>query len=506
VFRFGHDLFRQTIYEGVSFRRRRELHIRIGDLLETQVDTDEQAALLAMHYDLAEAHEPAWKYLVVAGEHAERLYANVEATTFFEQALGHAGHLPELAPEDKERVAESLGDICERSGDHDRAAAAYGDARSFAPADPRTRARLWRKAGVLYEHRSKYSSALRLYGRARRLLTDAGIAIDPELAEIEVAYAGVRFRQGKYRECMARAGLARKEAEASGHRAGLGHALQLLDLCAISIEENNGAFGHRALAIFEELGDLIGQSNVLNNLGTAAFYQGQWLEALDLYQRAAEVCGRAGDTLRKGQPQNNMAEIFIDQGKVGEAEELLEELRASWARLPYPFGVGVATLNLGRAALRAGDFARADTRFADARGQFEEMDSRYYLSECELSMLELRLRTRAGRDDVADVERVSADIDAREGDPYLAYPLARMKAVALARGGDAERALEVVSESINEAEVAGYLFDLACGLRIRVALAPLADRPPGTDDQSRSDNLFASLGVINPPTWDLASA
>ncbi len=506
VFRFGHDLFRQTIYEGVSFRRRRELHIRIGELLETQVDTEEQAALLATHYHLAEAHGPAWKYLVKAGTQAVRLYANVEAATFFDQALGHAAHLSDLAPEEKEGMAESLGDICERSGDHDRAAAAYSDARSFASADPCTRARLWRKAGVLHEHRSKYSSALRLYGRARRLLADAGIGVDPELAEIAVAYAGVRFRQGKYRECMTWATLARKEAEASGHRSGLAHALQLLDLCAISIEENNGAFGHRALAIFEELGDLIGQSNVLNNLGTAAFYLGQWLEALDLYQRAAEVCGRAGDTLRKGQPQNNMAEIFIDQGKVAQAEELLVELRESWARLPYPFGVGVATLNLGRAALRAGDFDRAGSLFADARQQFAEMDSRYYLSECELSMLELQLRTRAGRDDVDDVESVSAAIDAREGDPYLAYPLARMRAVALARAGDAARALEVITTSINAAEVAGYLFDLAGGLRLRAALAPLAGREPEADDQSRSDNLFASLGVIDTPTWDLTPA
>ena len=103
VFRFGHDLFRQTIYEGVSFRRRRELHIRIGDLLETRVDTREQAALLAMHYHLAEAHGPAWTYLVSTGKQADGLYANVEAATFFEQALGHATHLPELDPEDKER-------------------------------------------------------------------------------------------------------------------------------------------------------------------------------------------------------------------------------------------------------------------------------------------------------------------------------------------------------------------------------------------------------------------
>ena len=506
VFRFGHDLFRQTIYEGVSFRRRRELHTRIGDLLQTSADTEEQAALLAMHYHLAEAHGPAWRYLVEAGGQADRLYANVEAATFFDQALGHAAHLPDLASEEKERVAESLGDICERSGDHDRAAAAYAAARALALASPVTRARLWRKAGVLYEHRSRYSSALRLYGRARRLLADAGITVDPELAEIAVAYGGVRFRQGKYRECMTWATRARREAEASGHRSGLAHTLQLLDLCAISIEENNGSFGHRASAIFEELGDLIGQSNVLNNLGTAAFYQGQWLEALDLYQRSSELCGRAGDTLRKGQPQNNMAEIFIDQGKVVEAEQLLVELRESWARLPYPFGVGVATLNLGRAASRAGDFNRAGALFAEARQQFAEMDSRYYLSECELSMLELRLRTRANDDDVADVERVSADIEAREGDPYLAYPLARMRAVALARSGDAAAALGVITASINEAEVAGYLFDLAGGLRLRADLAPLAGRLPEAIDQSRSHNLFARLGVVDPPTWDLAPA
>ena len=112
-----------------------------------------------------------------------------------------------------------------------------------------------------------------------------------------------------------------------------------------------------------------------------------------------------------------MAEIFIDQGKVTEAEEMLLRLRPMWERLPYPFGVGVAILNLGRAALRAGDFARADTMFADAWQRFADMDSRFYLSECELSMLELRLRTRASRNDVTDVERVSADIDAREGDP-----------------------------------------------------------------------------------------
>ena len=56
--------------------------------------------------------------------------------TFFDQALGHAVHLPDLATQEKERVAESLGDICERSGDLDRAEAAYTRARALVPAGP----------------------------------------------------------------------------------------------------------------------------------------------------------------------------------------------------------------------------------------------------------------------------------------------------------------------------------------------------------------------------------
>jgi len=74
----------------------------------------------------------------------------------------------------------------------------------------------------------------------------------------------------------------------------------------------------------------------------------------------------------------------------------------------------------------------------------------------------------------------------------------------LARSGDAPRALQVITTSVNEAEVAGYLFDLAAGLALRAALAPMAGQEPEENDQSRSDNLFASLGVVDPPRWDLA--
>ena len=142
-----------------------------------------------------------------------------------------------------------------------------------------------------------------------------------------------------------------------------------------------------------------------------------------MYQKASERFGRAGDRLRTGAPLNNMAEILIDQGKAAEAESLLDELRSDWRRLPYPLGVGVVTLNLGRAALRAGDFGHAEALLADASEQFAGLESLYYVSECELSLLELRLRTRTGDDDVADVEKVSADIPSARGRPIPGLPV-----------------------------------------------------------------------------------
>src|SRR5262249_12882105 len=50
--RFRHDLFRAVAYEGLSFRRRREMHARIGAILEERAGTatDDVSNLLSLHF------------------------------------------------------------------------------------------------------------------------------------------------------------------------------------------------------------------------------------------------------------------------------------------------------------------------------------------------------------------------------------------------------------------------------------------------------------------------
>src|SRR4051794_14427080 len=61
--RFRHALMRDAAYEGLAYRRRRDLHLRAGETIERQRATDDaDLDLLALHFFHARADERAWQY------------------------------------------------------------------------------------------------------------------------------------------------------------------------------------------------------------------------------------------------------------------------------------------------------------------------------------------------------------------------------------------------------------------------------------------------------------
>jgi predicted ATPase len=67
AFRFRHALIRDAAYDGLPYRRRRQLHSRAGDAIERSAkDPDEQAELLSMHNFHAAAFSKAWPFSVIA--------------------------------------------------------------------------------------------------------------------------------------------------------------------------------------------------------------------------------------------------------------------------------------------------------------------------------------------------------------------------------------------------------------------------------------------------------
>ena len=93
VYRFGHAVVRQTLYDGLSLTRRQRLHVRAAEALES-VHTQNLTAhfpALARHYQEAgsAAADPAKavEYSVRAGEAAQAVFAHEDAIRHWEAAL-----------------------------------------------------------------------------------------------------------------------------------------------------------------------------------------------------------------------------------------------------------------------------------------------------------------------------------------------------------------------------------------------------------------------------------
>lgn len=490
--RFHHDLFRAVAYEGLSYARRRDLHRGVGGVLERRRG-DEAAALLSLHFFEAGEHAKAWRYSVLAGDHARAGHANVDAAELYERALAAAEGLSDARPEEVARVAESLGDVCELAARYDEAATAYRLARHLLADRPLDQARLLSKAGVLLERAARYEDAITEHEHALAELDDSGIDDEELRARLELALAGVLLRQGKLEECVAWCGLAAGNAERASARRELAHAYYLLDVATTQLGRPDERYRERALPIYEEIGDLVGQASVLNNLGIGAYYEGRWDEAVGFYRRSCAASLRAGDVASAAMVRNNEAEILSDQGRLDEAREFFEEALRAFRAARHRGAAAVCMSNLGRCAARSGRFDEAHElleealRDAESFGATETaLNTRARLAEC----LVLAGRHREGFAHASDtLRRAGGGNDTRA----LRAMLDRLLGVAEAQDRAPDQARPHFAESLALARAAGAEFEEA------LTLHALAETGVDVTGEHDAEALLERLGVISLP-------
>ena len=347
------------------------LHERAAESIERHAKgTDEHAGLLSLHYMHAERYEDTWKHAVIAGDHASELYANAEAATYYRRATRPRRGPKNPVPGCRPRLGVA-GDATERTGAYDDAAKAYAQARHLAGAST-DRSRLLRKSGVVHERTARYRAALSCYTTRPRPRAREGRRTDRSHRALRAARDRVCRRALPPRETRRLPALGRdrgREAARIDYQPGLAHALYLQGIVLASLGRPSPAIAGRSLAIYEELGDLIGQGNALNNMGIEAYFRGRWSESLDLYERSAKARDQAGDVTGAATQQNNIAEVLSDQGHLARARELFVAAREVWTAAGYQIGVALATSNLGRVAGPAGDLDLGGRLLADrARG------------------------------------------------------------------------------------------------------------------------------------------
>jgi class 3 adenylate cyclase/tetratricopeptide (TPR) repeat protein len=496
AFRFRHALFRDAAYEGLSYRRRGELHAKVGEAYERleEQQAGEYSELLSLHFFHAGEHEKTYRYSLAAGGRAQAKFANVEAADFFRRALDVAGKL-DLPAAEVAQVWESLGDVSELAGLYSVAAEAYAKSHKL-----HEQPRLLLKEGIIRERFGRYSDALRWYSRglhaAETLEPDAQAQLRFELS---LAYAGVKLRQGEFRDCIEWCTRVTDEAGKTHDLPALAHAYYLLHLSHTSLRSpERAAFRGLALPIYEELGDLLGQANVLNNLGIDAYYEGRWQEALDLYERSKEARERIGDVVGAAQITNNIGEVKSDQGYLTTASELFEEARAVFETSGHRFLATLAASNLGRAASRAGRFDDALVTLGRAHADFQAIRAGSFVLETGARLAERAAFAGDPADAIARAEETLQATEETDAGATLRALLYRLRGYALAQSGDLEAADEALRQSLETARAAEETYEVALTLEAIARLAELRG-VDGSAQARESSALLARLGVVSTP-------
>jgi len=316
---FSHDKLRQVLYEDLTSRRRRKLHLRVALVLEEAAG---EPAELAHHYLRARMWEKALGYLTLAAQTADHAYAWESALQDYTRASEVARKLPGSEERrfdllaSRERVLEHLDRLQERGDTIEEMfalATRLGDRSRIAGAHTR-------RIGVL-----------------RALSEPEGAA--------EAAQAAISI----YQELEDRTGEARVHRE-------LGYVLWTNKDHAGALEAN-----FRALRLHRELNDRRGEAGDGGNIAQVYRSMKDHEEALRWAEEAVSIDRELGDRLGETFKMNIMATIHQERGDLEAALSLhlralssVTELRAKNLQIAEHMNCGRLYLLLGntRAALK----------------------------------------------------------------------------------------------------------------------------------------------------------
>ncbi len=491
-YRFRHDLVRNTAYEGLSFRRRREIHGRVGAALERRaVDTrDQDAALLSLHFHEAGDHDKAWRYSTIAGDRAASGFANVVAAGLYERGLASADAGGSVPAAELARVAEALGDVCERFADYERSAAAYARALEALDGDRDDTARVGGKLAVLEEHGGRYDAAIARYDEALEEVEQEEASVTR--AVLEVGRAGVLFRQARYDECVIWAERAAAHADAAGDRGALARSLYLRGTALSHVRRDGIPDLERAIALFVERDDSVGHAQALNNVGVQHYAEGDWNESSRAYRASREACERAGNVISAAVAMNNEGEILSDQGRLDEAEPLFDDMVRICRAAGYTFGALVGLGNLARVAARDGRFDRSHELYADALAGFEELGSERFAIETRARIVECCVFAGAH---ARALELLDGLTEAAAPFTYggLEAMIERLHGYALCQARRPDEGRQRLDESLRVARELGATYEEALTLRA------LAEIGADAEERARGDAILERLGVVRVP-------
>ncbi len=353
-YRFRHGLIQEVAYQHLLIAQREALHLKTGECLEQVYagQLSEHSELLAYHFSLSPDKERAVHYLLLAGDHALRLYAHEAAYKHYQQALTLLAETPTLASDRRKmEVYERQGDAGGLLGKGEQARAHYEQSLALAIAqksDPSVCARLHCRIGDTWLKQGEFTTALACYTRAEQALS--GNAPDVHWARVRLAIAQVAFRQGKFEQTRSACEETLPFFLAQSSYKEAGDVYNLLAGMELRQGHADTAIGHlfQSMVMRERSHDLSGKASCYSNLGVIYASKGEPARAIAYYRQGLELFEKTSDLYAASTIYCNLGMAYALTSEYALARESLERGAALADDIGFRLILGEAYCQLAR--------------------------------------------------------------------------------------------------------------------------------------------------------------
>jgi predicted ATPase/KaiC/GvpD/RAD55 family RecA-like ATPase len=374
---FTDIIVRDVAYEEVSPLRRKKLHGVVGSTLEKVYaeKIDEHLGELALHFLESGDQEKALDYFMKAGEKAAKVYANIEAASYFQSALGLLEKKEDVLRE-QQYVLEKLGDIQRLVGELDSSMKYWSDAVQLARQlrDEGDISRLHRKmANLLWDEVGDAKRAKEHHDEALKILESKPESV--ELASLYEDLAHMYYRTGDMTK-------ARSWGEKALSLAQQLNAYEVISNSYASLGTILSFTGNRSkgaecleksLKIALDNGHMETALRAYNNLASVlpAEENQRRLECTEKGFELGRKIGHIGLTSFIG---TNLAWAYLEMGKLNKALSLAEESLALDRKSNNLPNLAFSLAALGWIHQRAGDWDKSEQYYKESLDLSQRID------------------------------------------------------------------------------------------------------------------------------------
>jgi len=452
-YHFEHRLLRDTAYEGLPYRTRRELHGRAAALIEaTAPDTDDVAELLSLHYLHAKKPEKAWHYSNIGGRRAAAKYAHGEAEELFTRAITAARGLRGVTDEEKAETYIALADAQKFLGRNSDALTNLAQARRRLSKYPLAKASVYRRQASIQRDSSDARAALRSVrlgiAEARRLGGQNAVLIESNL----VAVRSATFKHlGRHQQALESAQEALQLASLAGDSEAIADANMAIHNELIFLGNRDDSYGNEAIRLYQEMDQLVGVAVALNNLAVHTWHEGNIDGALSQYLEANSAARMAGDTYLQALTLVNIGEALVELSRYADAVSTISDALPSLRAAGMETYRVAALRHLGNAHIGLGELEGGRVTLLRAVESARSIEDFEELTESLMALAQLELRigqlTQA-LTFIEDALRIAENNDYS----YLLPSLRRTQAEILLASGSTDMARERLLLAREEAQ------------------------------------------------------